>query len=148
MEGIDLCVIYGPEYDLWLDGIDPELQAAMVRAYNRWGAEMRASSSGRVLTASPIPLGDVSRAVTEIEYAYHELGIRAFWARPNAYLDPVVRAGISCFTCRTPAAQADADARVDGLAADLASGRWQARYGGELARPSRDYGYRLVVWER
>ena len=32
VDGIDLCVIYGPEYDLWLDGIDPEIQAAMVRA--------------------------------------------------------------------------------------------------------------------
>ena len=31
-------VIYGPEYDMWLEGIDPELQAAMARAYNRWGA--------------------------------------------------------------------------------------------------------------
>ena len=35
VDGIDVAVIYGPEYDLWLDGIDPELQAAMVRAYNR-----------------------------------------------------------------------------------------------------------------
>ena len=37
-EGVDVMVIYGPEYDMWLDGIDPELQAAMARAYNRWGA--------------------------------------------------------------------------------------------------------------
>ena len=98
VDGIDLCVIYGPEYDLWLDGIDPELQAAMVRAYNRWGAEMRESSGGRVHTSSPIPLNDVSRALDEIRYAYDELGIRTFWARPNyfnhrnlgdRYYDPV-----------------------------------------------------------
>ncbi len=98
IDGIDLCVIYGPEYDLWLDGIDPEIQAAMVRAYNRWGAEMRAQSGGRVLTSSPIPLGDVRRAIDEIEHAYHELGIRSFWARPNhlnhrnlgnRYYDPI-----------------------------------------------------------
>ena len=38
IEGVDVMVIYGPEYDMWLDGIDPELQAAMARAYNRWGA--------------------------------------------------------------------------------------------------------------
>ena len=59
---------------------------------------MRAQSGGRVLTASPIPLGDVSRAIGEIEHAYHELGIRAFWARPNflnrrnlgsRYYDPI-----------------------------------------------------------
>ncbi|MEZ4333744.1 MAG: amidohydrolase family protein [Myxococcota bacterium] len=97
-EGIDIAVVYGPEYDLWFDGIDPDLQAAMVRAYNRWGQEMRETSGGRVLTSGPIPLGDVKRAVEEIEYAYHVLGIRAFWARPNylnhrnlgdRYYDPV-----------------------------------------------------------
>ena len=31
MEGVDVMVIYGPEYDMWLEGIDPELQAAMAR---------------------------------------------------------------------------------------------------------------------
>lgn len=84
-DGIDLSVVYGPEYDLWTEGIDPALQAAMVRAYNRWGAEMRETSGGRVHTASPIPLIDVSRAIDEIEHAYHTLGIRAFWARPNPF---------------------------------------------------------------
>src|SRR5690606_5452220 len=83
---------------LWFDGIDPDLQAAMVRAYNRWGQEMRERSGGRVLTASPIALGDVKRAVEEIEYAYHVLGHRSFWARPNflnrrnlgdRYYDPI-----------------------------------------------------------
>ncbi|MCH7789780.1 MAG: amidohydrolase [Acidobacteria bacterium] len=98
VDGIDVSVIYGPEYDLWLDGIDPELQAAMVRAYNRWGAEMRESSGGRIATSCPVPLNDVSRAVKEIQYAHDELGIRSFWARPNfvnhrnlgdRYYDPV-----------------------------------------------------------
>jgi predicted TIM-barrel fold metal-dependent hydrolase len=84
-DGIDMCVVYGPEYDLWVEGIDPELQAAMVRAYNRWGAEMRESSGGRVHTSSPIALNDVSRAVAEIQYAYDELGIRCFWARPDVF---------------------------------------------------------------
>jgi predicted TIM-barrel fold metal-dependent hydrolase len=84
-EGIDLCVIYGPEYDLWFDGIDPEMQAAMVRAYNRWGAEMRESSGGRVCVAGPVPLLDVSRALEEIRYAYEQLGTRCFWARANPF---------------------------------------------------------------
>jgi predicted TIM-barrel fold metal-dependent hydrolase len=85
VDGIDMAVIYGPEYDLWFDGIDPELQAAMVRAYNRWGADMREASGNRVHTAGPIPTNDVSRAVEEIRYAYDELGIRAFWTRPNQF---------------------------------------------------------------
>jgi predicted TIM-barrel fold metal-dependent hydrolase len=98
VEGIDLAMIYGPEYDMWYDGIDPEMQAALCRAYNRWGQEMRETSGGRVLTSGPIPLGDVGRAVEEIQYAYEELGIRAFWTRPNfmnrrnlgdRYYDPI-----------------------------------------------------------
>ena len=97
-DGIDVSVIYGPEYDLWFEGIDPDMQAAMVRAYNRWGAEMREASGNRVHTASPVPLTDVTRAVAEIQYAYDELGIRCFWARPDyfdhrtlgdRYYDPV-----------------------------------------------------------
>ena len=78
-------VIYGPEYDMWLEGIDPELQAGMARAYNRWGQEMRETSGGKVITSGPIPLNDVSRAVEEIQYAHDELGIRCFWARPNHF---------------------------------------------------------------
>jgi len=98
VEGIDLAIIYGPEYDMWYDGIDPEMQAALCRAYNRWGQEMRETSGGRVLTSGPIPLCDVGRAVEEIQYAYEELGIRAFWTRPNfmnrrnlgdRYYDPI-----------------------------------------------------------
>jgi predicted TIM-barrel fold metal-dependent hydrolase len=78
-------VIYGPEFDPWLEGIDPELQAGMVRAYNRWGQEMRETSGGKVITSGPIPLNDVTRAVDEIQYAYDELGIRCFWTRPNQF---------------------------------------------------------------
>jgi predicted TIM-barrel fold metal-dependent hydrolase len=38
-----------------------------------------------VLTSGPVPLNDVSRAVEEIQYAYDELGIRCFWARPGMF---------------------------------------------------------------
>jgi uncharacterized protein len=84
-EGVDVMVVYGPEYDLWLEGIDPELQAAMARAYNRWGQEMRETSNGRVITSGPIPLNDVTRAVEEIQYAYDHLDIKCFWARPDQF---------------------------------------------------------------
>jgi len=84
-EGVDVMVVYGPEYDMWLEGIDPELQAAMARAYNRWGQEMRETSGGRVIASGPVPLNDVSRAVDEIQYAYDHLGTRCFWARPDRF---------------------------------------------------------------
>lgn len=84
-DGVDVAFVYGPEYDLWVDGIDPELQAGMVRAYNRWGQEMREDSGGRVHIAGPVPLNDISRAVDEVTYAYEHLGTRAFWARANLF---------------------------------------------------------------
>ncbi|MFT5694123.1 MAG: putative TIM-barrel fold metal-dependent hydrolase [Myxococcota bacterium] len=85
VEGVDIAVIYGPGYDMWVDGIDPDLQAAMARAYNRWGAEMRDTSGGMILTSAPVPLNDITRAVAEVKYAYEELGVRCFWGRPNPF---------------------------------------------------------------
>ncbi len=85
VEGVDLMVLYGPGYDMWIDGIDPDLQAGMARAYSRWAEEMRETSGGRVLAAGPVPLNDITRAVEEVRYAYEQLGIRCFWARPNPF---------------------------------------------------------------
>jgi len=84
-EGVDMMVIYGPEYDPWTFGIDPELQAGMVRAYNRWGHEMSEASGGRVIASGPVALNDITRAVEEVQYAYDHLGTRCFWARPNHF---------------------------------------------------------------
>ena len=85
VEGVDMAVLYGPGYDMWIDGIDPDLQAGMARAYNRWAEEMRETSGGMVLAAGPVPLGDITRAVEEVRYAYEHLGTRCFWARPNPF---------------------------------------------------------------
>lgn len=63
----------------------------------------------------------------------------AYWARPAAYLDPAVRAGISSF------AQPGVDAGLERLAADLASGAWHGRHGNLVEADERDLGYRLVV---
>jgi SAM-dependent methyltransferase len=69
----------------------------------------------------------------------------AYWRRPDAYLDPGVRAGISML------AQADPRALVDGLsalAADLDTGVWHERHR-ELSNVDRlDAGYRLIVSDR
>ncbi|MEU8133453.1 class I SAM-dependent methyltransferase [Streptodolium elevatio] len=68
----------------------------------------------------------------------------AFWRRPQAYLDPRVRAGISML------AQTGDAALAPGLAAledDLNTGRWQDRYADLLALDSIDVGYRLLVAE-
>jgi len=69
----------------------------------------------------------------------------AFWRRPHAYLDPVVRAGIS-----TMARLGDDALRpaLDRLAADLRSGRWHERHGDLLQRAELDAGYRIIVADR
>ncbi len=69
----------------------------------------------------------------------------AYWRRPEAYLDPAVRRGISSFGQIQPAAVERGVAR---LADDLRTGRWEARHGALRARESLDLGYRLVVAER
>ena len=63
----------------------------------------------------------------------------AYWRRPEAYLDPVVRANISVFS------QVDASASIARLEADLRSGAWHARHGHLLGLDELDLGYRLLV---
>jgi SAM-dependent methyltransferase len=65
----------------------------------------------------------------------------AWWRRPEAYLDPSVRAGISGIA-RLPT---DTVARAMAqLADDLASGRWHRTHQDLLSQKEIDAGYRLV----
>jgi hypothetical protein len=66
----------------------------------------------------------------------------AFWRRPEAYLDPVVRAGISTLAKRSDDELAEGLAR---LRADLDSGAWARRHADLLERDALDLGYRLLV---
>ncbi|MFC8344248.1 class I SAM-dependent methyltransferase [Streptomyces sp. NPDC057280] len=66
----------------------------------------------------------------------------AYWRRPEAYLDPQVRAGVSML------AQTGDDTLAPGLnrlADDLRTGRWQRRYAELLTLGTIDVGYRLLV---
>jgi SAM-dependent methyltransferase len=66
----------------------------------------------------------------------------AFWRRPERYLEPAVRPGISTFSEVDPEVLERALAR---LRNDVDSGAWRRRYGGLLSREELDVGYRLVV---
>ena len=66
----------------------------------------------------------------------------AYWARPEAYLDPDVQAGMSWLAVLAPEVRARGTAR---LAADLRSGAWDRRLGHLRAQPELDVGYRLVI---
>jgi len=70
--------------------------------------------------------------------------LHAFWRRPEAYLDPRVRAGISVFARLDPGAVAEA---MERLRADLASGAWARRNAAILTREQLDVGYRLICAE-
>ena len=65
----------------------------------------------------------------------------AYWRRPEAYLDPAVRSGMSSFS------RFNASAGLVRLAADLSSGRWAERNGGRLNLNALDLGYRIVRCE-
>jgi SAM-dependent methyltransferase len=66
----------------------------------------------------------------------------AFWARPEAYLDPNVRAGISVFARLD---QGVVERAVRRLERDLSTGAWQERNATLVERSELDLGYRLLV---
>ena len=66
----------------------------------------------------------------------------AFWGRPEAYLDPRIRAGISAFMLLDSAELSDGLQRLD---ADLRSGAWDDRNGHLRQLGEYDCGLRLIV---
>jgi SAM-dependent methyltransferase len=66
----------------------------------------------------------------------------AFWRRPEAYLDPRVRSGISTYSLMS---QAELEDGLGRLAADIESGAWYARHDDLLELNELDLGYRLIV---
>jgi SAM-dependent methyltransferase len=66
----------------------------------------------------------------------------AFWRRPDAYLDPAVRTGMSLFT-QTGGGMVEAG--LARLEADLRSGRWQHDHAALRELTELDLGYRLIT---
>jgi SAM-dependent methyltransferase len=65
----------------------------------------------------------------------------AFWRRPEAYLDPAVRAGISTMARR----EGELAGGIARLRADLESGEWARRHAELLDLEELDLGYRLLA---
>ena len=87
-------------------------------------------------------LGPARFEVVPIPHDCRDGFLMAYWRRPEAYLDPVVRANISVFALMP---DDEEEALVEALRADLETGAWQARNAAILAAESLDLGYRLVV---
>ena len=92
-------------------------------------------------------LGEVERALGPIEIRTMPIpadctdGFRgAYWARPEAYLDPGVQAAISSFALSRGTAKG-----LNRLRQDLASGAWIERNRDILACRELDLGYRILV---
>jgi hypothetical protein len=115
---------------LWLGDYVPELFEAERRRYPTI-EEIRAALGGRVAVRPvPVPV-DCTDGFTE-----------AFYARPEAFLDPAVRGAQSAWTFVAPSAVLRGIAR---LGSDLESGAWDTRYGELRARPEFVGALRLVV---
>jgi SAM-dependent methyltransferase len=87
-------------------------------------------------------MGGAEMTVVPVPHDCTDGFLGAFWRRPEAYLDPAVRAGISFF------AHPEAPPFDDGLtrlADDLESGAWHRRNAGLLDLDELDVGYRLLA---
>jgi hypothetical protein len=98
----------------------------------RWWDEARAALGVTREIAVPIP------------HDCRDGFLMAYWRRPEAFLDPTVRANISVFALLPPV---EVDAMVAALRADLESGAWAERHADLLERDELDLGYRILVGE-
>jgi SAM-dependent methyltransferase len=109
-----------------------ELIQAPYRVPGAWESELR-DVLGRVdLTPVPVP-----HDCTDGFYS-------AYWRRPEAYLDPQVRAGTSVFAKVSSAA---VDRAIAALGADLETGRWQERHRELLSMDELHLGFYLITAE-
>jgi SAM-dependent methyltransferase len=97
----------------------------------------------REFPSLPVQAGALQAAVEVVPVPWdcRDGFFSAFWRRPEAYLDPAVRAGISTMA-RREHELAEGIAR---LRADLESGEWARRHGDLLELEELDLGYRLLV---
>src|SRR5215469_9840735 len=84
-------------------------------------------------------LGDFEIQNVPIPHDCKDGFLGAFWRRPEAYLDPAVRCGISAFAKIPFGAVSRGLAR---LSDDLRSGRWDELFGDLRSQDSADLGYR------
>jgi SAM-dependent methyltransferase len=64
----------------------------------------------------------------------------AFWKRPSAYLDPIVRQSISTFSKID-----NVDSQLARLRSDIVSGAWEQRYANLMSLETLDLGYRILI---
>jgi SAM-dependent methyltransferase len=102
------------------------------RAPGAWARELRETLGEAQLVPLPVP--------HDCEDGFYG----AFWRRPQAYLDPRVRAGVSVFWQVAPE---HVERAVTELGQDLASGAWERRHADLLGLTELHLGFYVVVAE-
>ena len=98
-------------------------------------------SSATLATMLERRIGRVHMGTVPIPHDCTDGFLCAYWRRPESYLSPQIRSGMSSF------ARIDAGPGLERLRADLASGRWAERHRHLLALDALDLGYRIVRCE-
>jgi len=75
-EGIDLAIVFRTRgaHLIALDGLEPDLSAAICRAFNNWLSEFCATDRARLKPTAILPLHDPKLAVEEARRSVRELG--------------------------------------------------------------------------
>jgi predicted TIM-barrel fold metal-dependent hydrolase len=84
-EGVDIAFLY-PSFGLFVlavDGLDPDLAAAVARAYNNWLADFCRTQPRRLHGVAMVPLQDPKLAAVEAARCAEDLGFGAVFVRPN-----------------------------------------------------------------
>jgi predicted TIM-barrel fold metal-dependent hydrolase len=90
LDGIDAAFLY-PSVGLFAGAVkDPELAAAMCRAYNRWLADYCRPYPDRLFGVAMLPMQSIPLAIEEMRFARKELGMRGGFLRPNPYNDKML----------------------------------------------------------
>ncbi len=84
-EAIDAAFLY-PTLGLFFGGLkDPNLSAAICRAYNRWLIDYCKPYPDRLFGIAMLPMQSVELAIDEMKYAREVLGMHGGFLRPNPY---------------------------------------------------------------
>jgi predicted TIM-barrel fold metal-dependent hydrolase len=83
-EGLDVAILYPSRglFVLAVDGLDPELAAAIAKAYNDWMSDFCQVAPQRMYGAAVVAPHDVSSAVEETRRIVIELGFKSILMRP------------------------------------------------------------------
>ena len=122
--------------EFWLTDYVPEVVAV---------EEARFPTLGRVVDVLAVGSSGVSVDVVPVPVDCTDGFGEAFYARPEAFLQPEVRAATSGLVLTDRVA---VQRGLDRLAADLASGAWDARYGQLREQAERRGALRLVTARR